>query len=154
MQAERLLLSHTQPASRACNCHTHTHFLGCALRLVAALPAVGVVGIAFPLPIMALVPLRQFVLPRVFERAHLRQLDAAEYEEAPPVPDKLRAAQVGGRDMGRSPASCCCQCPLASLLSQLLPGGSTRSRARQHRTMRVSAALLWRAVPRVCAGAV
>lgn len=55
----------------------------------------GIAGIAFPLPIMALVPLRQFVLPRLFDRAHLSQLDAAEYEEAPPVPNKLRAAQVG-----------------------------------------------------------
>jgi hypothetical protein len=49
---------------------------------------------------MALVPLRQFVLPRFFARAHLSQLDAAEYEEAPPVPDKLRAAQVGSRRRG------------------------------------------------------
>lgn len=55
----------------------------------------GVAGIAFPLPIMALVPVRQFVLPRLFDRTDLRQLDAAEYEEAPPVPDRRRAAQVG-----------------------------------------------------------
>lgn len=131
----------------------HTHTSWCALRLVAALPtlpAVGVAGIAFPLPIMALVPLRLFVLPRVFERAHLSQLDAAEYEEAPPVPDKLRAAQVGGRD-GAEP-SCCCQCPLASLLSQLLSGGSTWSRAAQHRLMRCL--LHCGVLCIVCAGAV
>jgi hypothetical protein len=54
----------------------------------------GIAGIAFPLPIMALVPVRQFVLPRLFDRAHLSQLDAAEYEQAPAVPDKLQAAQV------------------------------------------------------------
>lgn len=56
----------------------------------------GIAGIAFPLPIMALVPIRQFVLPRLFDRRHLSQLDAAEYEEAPAVLDKLRAAQVCG----------------------------------------------------------
>jgi hypothetical protein len=54
----------------------------------------GIAGIAFPLPIMALVPVRQFVLPRLFDQVHLSQLDAAEYEEAPAVPDKLQAAQV------------------------------------------------------------
>jgi hypothetical protein len=62
----------------------------------------GIAGIAFPLPIMALVPVRQFVLPRLFDRAHLSQLDAAEYEEAPAVPDKLQAAQVRlGADTNR-----------------------------------------------------
>lgn len=55
----------------------------------------GIAGIAFPVPIMALVPIRQFLLPRLFDRGHLSQLDAAEYEEAPAVLDKLRAAQVG-----------------------------------------------------------
>jgi hypothetical protein len=56
----------------------------------------GIAGIAFPVPIMALVPIRQFLLPRLFDRGHLSQLDAAECEEAPAVLDKLRAAQVGG----------------------------------------------------------
>lgn len=40
---------------------------------------------AFPLPIMALVPLRRYLLPCLFKPAHLAQLDAAEYEAAPPV---------------------------------------------------------------------
>lgn len=56
----------------------------------------GIAGIAFPLPIMALVPIRQFLLPRLFDRGYLSQLDAAEYEEAPAVVDRLRAAQVSG----------------------------------------------------------
>jgi hypothetical protein len=50
-------------------------------------------GVSFPLPIMALVPLRRYLLPRLFKPAHLAQLDAAEYEAAPPVdpthPDNL-----------------------------------------------------------------
>ena len=55
----------------------------------------GPAAIAFPLPIMALVPLRQFALPRLFRGAHLRHLDAAEFEEAPP-----RAAGGGGGEEG------------------------------------------------------
>ncbi|KAF8069590.1 BOR1 [Scenedesmus sp. PABB004] len=53
----------------------------------------GVGGLAFPLPIVALVPLRQFVLPRLFAPAHLAQLDAASWEEAPALPDRRAAAQ-------------------------------------------------------------
>jgi hypothetical protein len=54
----------------------------------------GIAGIAFPLPIMALVPLRQYLLPLLFSRQHLAELDAASYEEAPPIHDRLQAAQV------------------------------------------------------------
>ncbi|PNG99558.1 putative boron transporter 2, partial [Tetrabaena socialis] len=49
----------------------------------------GVAGIAFPLPIMALVPVRRYLLPRVFRREHLAELDAAEYEQAPPASPPL-----------------------------------------------------------------
>lgn len=45
-----------------------------------------IAGIAFPLPIMALVPLRQYVLPRLFPPAALAELDRAEYEEAAALP--------------------------------------------------------------------
>eukprot|EP00879_Flechtneria_rotunda_P026716 GHRR01028537.1.p1 GENE.GHRR01028537.1~~GHRR01028537.1.p1 ORF type:complete len:168 (-),score=41.17 GHRR01028537.1:603-1106(-) len=74
----------------------------------------GIGSVAFPVPIMALVPLRQYVLPRVFKRQHLDQLDAASYEEAPAVPDRNQAAQVGHRLTGRFAeqqvglTSCCC----------------------------------------------
>jgi hypothetical protein len=71
----------------------------------------GIAGVAFPLPIMALVPLRQFVLPRLFDPAHLTQLDAAEYEEAPAVRDRRAAAQVGG--VG---PMCCLQARLVVML--------------------------------------
>ncbi|WIA30064.1 hypothetical protein OEZ86_000159 [Tetradesmus obliquus] len=53
----------------------------------------GIAGIAFPLPIMALVPLRQYVLPLLFDKKHLASLDAAAYEEAPGIADRLAAAQ-------------------------------------------------------------
>lgn len=35
--------------------------------------------------IMALVPIRQYIMPRLFSRQTLHALDAAEYEAAPPV---------------------------------------------------------------------
>lgn len=40
-------------------------------------------GVLFPLMIMLLVPVRQYLLPKFFKGAHLQDLDAAEYEEAP-----------------------------------------------------------------------
>lgn len=46
---------------------------------------VPIAGVLFPLMIMLLVPVRQYLLPRFFKGAHLQELDAAEYEEAPPL---------------------------------------------------------------------
>jgi hypothetical protein len=42
-------------------------------------------GVLFPLLIMLLVPVRQYFLPKFFKGAHLQDLDAAEYEEAPAI---------------------------------------------------------------------
>ena len=58
-----------------------------------------VVGVAFPIPIMALVPLRQFVLPRLFDPKHLAELDRASYEELPALNHEL-AARVSGWEPG------------------------------------------------------
>lgn len=55
----------------------------------------GIAGVAFPLPIMALVPVRQYLLPLLFKQQHLAQLDAASYEEAPGITDRAQAQQVG-----------------------------------------------------------
>ena len=44
----------------------------------------GLFGISFPLWIMALVPLRLFVLPKAICKAHLDDLDGEEVEELPP----------------------------------------------------------------------
>ncbi|GAA0151228.1 secondary carrier transporter [Lithospermum erythrorhizon] len=44
-----------------------------------------IAGALFPLLIMLLVPVRQYFLPKFFKGAHLQDLDAAEYEEAPAV---------------------------------------------------------------------
>ncbi|KAK1316189.1 putative boron transporter 2 [Acorus calamus] len=48
-----------------------------------------IAGVLFPLMIMLLVPVRQYVLPKLFKGAHLQDLDAAEYEESPALPFNL-----------------------------------------------------------------
>ncbi|KAF7838323.1 putative boron transporter 2 isoform X1 [Senna tora] len=44
-----------------------------------------IAGVLFPSLIMLLVPVRQYFLPKFFKGAHLQDLDAATYEEAPAV---------------------------------------------------------------------
>ncbi|XP_075655553.1 putative boron transporter 2 isoform X1 [Castanea sativa] len=60
---------------------------------------VPIAGVLFPLMIMLLVPVRQYILPKFFKAAHLQDLDAAEYEEAPALSFNL-ATQDG--EMGRT----------------------------------------------------
>ncbi|KAK4751086.1 hypothetical protein SAY87_004568 [Trapa incisa] len=50
-----------------------------------------IAGVMFPLMIMLLVPVRQYILPKFFKGAHLQDLDAAEYEEAPALPFNIAA---------------------------------------------------------------
>ncbi|KAJ1418275.1 Bicarbonate transporter, C-terminal [Sesbania bispinosa] len=44
-----------------------------------------IAGVLFPLLIMLLVPVRQYILPKFFKGAHLQELDAAAYEESPAI---------------------------------------------------------------------
>lgn len=46
---------------------------------------VPIAGVLFPLLIMLLVPVRQYILPKLFKGPHLQDLDAAEYEETAAV---------------------------------------------------------------------
>jgi len=52
---------------------------------------VPIAGVLFPLMIMLLVPVRQYILPKFFKEMHLQELDAAEYEEVPALPLNLSA---------------------------------------------------------------
>lgn len=69
---------------------------------------VPIAGLLFPLLIMLLVPIRQYVLPKFFKGLHLQDLDAADYEEAPAVPFNLHtedevgasASSIGGGGSG------------------------------------------------------
>ncbi|KAL3512829.1 hypothetical protein ACH5RR_025546 [Cinchona calisaya] len=55
------------------------------LLLCFGLTWIPIAGVLFPLLIMLLVPVRQYMLPKFFKAAHLQDLDAAEYEEAPAI---------------------------------------------------------------------
>ncbi|XP_073063276.1 boron transporter 1-like isoform X1 [Primulina eburnea] len=68
---------------------TFTIFQTTYLLLCFGITWVPIAGVLFPLLIMLLVPVRQYMLPRFFKGAHLQDLDAAEYEEAPAVPFNL-----------------------------------------------------------------
>ncbi|KQJ86275.1 boron transporter 1 [Brachypodium distachyon] len=53
-----------------------------------------IAGVLFPLMIMLLVPVRQYILPKLFKGAHLNDLDAAEYEESPAIPFNLATQDI------------------------------------------------------------
>ncbi|MQL71587.1 hypothetical protein Taro_003927 [Colocasia esculenta] len=62
---------------------TFTIFQTVYLLLCFGITWIPIAGVLFPLLIMLLVPVRQYVLPKFFKAAHLTDLDAAEYEESP-----------------------------------------------------------------------
>ncbi|XP_043703840.1 probable boron transporter 2 [Telopea speciosissima] len=64
---------------------TFTIFQMVYLLLCFGLTWIPIAGVLFPLLIMLLVPVRQYVLPKFFKGAHLQDLDAAEYEETPAI---------------------------------------------------------------------
>eukprot|EP01018_Ginkgo_biloba_P009621 Gb_40707 [translate_table: standard] len=59
-----------------------------------------IAGVLFPLLIMLLVPVRQYVLPKFFKGVHLQELDAAEYEEAPALPYNIAMSEAEGHGSG------------------------------------------------------
>ncbi|CAI0470047.1 unnamed protein product [Linum tenue] len=68
---------------------TFTIFQTAYLLVCFGLTWVPIAGVMFPLMIMLLIPARQYLLPKFFKGAHLQDLDAAEYEEAPALPFTL-----------------------------------------------------------------
>ncbi|EOY20738.1 hypothetical protein QUC31_007011 [Theobroma cacao] len=64
---------------------TFTFFQTVYLLVCFGITWIPIAGVLFPLLIMLLVPVRQYVLPKFFKGAHLQDLDAAEYEEAPAI---------------------------------------------------------------------
>lgn len=72
---------------------TVLQFLGLAAVYVVA-SWTGIVGVIFPVMIIALVPIRQYILPYIFSRHTLHELDAAEYEEALPISDAPAAGNA------------------------------------------------------------
>ncbi|XP_060197639.1 boron transporter 1-like isoform X5 [Lycium barbarum] len=106
---ERILLLFTAPSRRYKvieECHAvfietvpfktvafFTIFQSIYLLICFGITWVPIAGVLFPLMIMLLVPVRQYLLPRFFKGAHLQELDAAEYEEAPPLSSCSMARQ-------------------------------------------------------------
>lgn len=64
---------------------------------------VPIAGVLFPLMIMLLVPVRQYLLPKFFKGAHLQDLDAAEYEEAPALSFNLTSVGFHSFTLNHSP---------------------------------------------------
>ena len=62
-----------------------TLFQTAYLLLCFGLTWIPIAGVLFPLLIMLLIPVRQYFLPKFFKGAHLQELDAAAYEEAPAI---------------------------------------------------------------------
>lgn len=62
-----------------------TLFQTAYLLLCFGITWIPIAGVLFPLLIMLLVPVRQYFLPHFFKGAHLQELDAAAYEEAPAI---------------------------------------------------------------------
>ncbi|XP_052203790.1 probable boron transporter 2 [Diospyros lotus] len=62
---------------------TFTIFQTVYLLICFGITWIPIAGVLFPLMIMFLVPVRQYLLPKFFKGPHLQDLDAAEYEEAP-----------------------------------------------------------------------
>ncbi|RRT83874.1 hypothetical protein B296_00004472 [Ensete ventricosum] len=65
-----------------------------------------IAGVLFPLMIMLLVPVRQYILPKLFKGAHLTDLDAAEYEESPAITFNLPTVCLSGHVRSNKPFFC------------------------------------------------
>lgn len=71
---------------------TFTIFQTAYLLICFGITWIPIAGVLFPLMIMLLVPVRQYLLPKFFKGVHLQDLDAAEYEESPALPFNLETA--------------------------------------------------------------
>ena len=70
---------------------TFTLFQTTYLLICFGITWIPIAGVLFPLMIMLLVPVRQYVMPKLFKGAHLTDLDAAEYEESPALAYEVAA---------------------------------------------------------------
>ncbi|XP_024970877.1 boron transporter 4-like [Cynara cardunculus var. scolymus] len=59
-----------------------------------------IAGILFPVPFFLLISIRQHILPKLFQLHHLRELDAAEYEEIAGSPSRAPSLNLREMDSG------------------------------------------------------
>ncbi|KAL6848087.1 hypothetical protein ACP4OV_022215 [Aristida adscensionis] len=83
-----------------------------------------IAGILFPVPFFLMILIRQYVLPKFFDPNHLRELDAAEYEELEGVPLEQTLEEA------MSDAGSCLSRPDAEILDEL----TTNRGELKHRT--------------------
>ncbi|KAJ0979988.1 hypothetical protein J5N97_015462 [Dioscorea zingiberensis] len=84
---------------------TFTLFQTVYLLVCFGITWIPIAGVLFPLMIMLLVPVRQYILPKLFKGAHLTDLDAAEYEELPALQFNLTSEiDIGARRSYAEPA--------------------------------------------------
>lgn len=69
-----------------------------------------IVGVIFPVMIIALVPIRQYIMPHMFSRHTLHELDAAEYEGAPLVSEDEAPGPGEAAELELAEQVCACSC--------------------------------------------
>lgn len=76
-----------------------------------------IVGVIFPVMIMALVPIRQYIMPCLFSRHTLHALDAAEYEAVPPVDQQEASTKAAPLELAELVCASTSWCQQSVLLS-------------------------------------
>ncbi|KAJ3681322.1 hypothetical protein LUZ60_015811 [Juncus effusus] len=99
---------------------TFTLFQTAYLLVCFGITWIPIAGVLFPLMIMLLVPVRQYIMPKLFKGAFLTDLDAAEYDESPAIPFNIQMPEV---DINARRADC----------NELLDDIVTRSRGEVKR---------------------
>lgn len=78
-----------------------------------------IVGVIFPVMIMALVPIRQYIMPHMFSQHTLHELDAAEYEGAPLVGEEEAPGPEEAAELELAEQVCAYSCRTLNPLSNL-----------------------------------
>lgn len=65
----------------------------------------GIAGVLFPIPIMLLVPFRQYIMPRLFNNAYLEELDRITEETTEPLPHEAAVREAEEQGLGHGPSS-------------------------------------------------
>lgn len=73
---------------------TFTLFQLVYLMICFGITWIPIAGILFPVPFFLLISIRQYILPKLFQTQHLRELDAAEYEEIAGAPQRSRSISI------------------------------------------------------------
>ncbi|CBI20996.3 hypothetical protein VitviT2T_004759 [Vitis vinifera] len=77
---------------------TFTLFQLVYLMICFGITWIPIAGILFPVPFFLLISIRQYILPKLFQTQHLRELDAAEYEEIAGAPQRSRSISIRERE--------------------------------------------------------